>query len=554
MLLELHIRNFAIIKDLTLTLSPGFNVLTGETGAGKSIIIDAVKLLLGDRSSPEMVRTGEEEAVVEGLFNISGNEKAIERVRGMGIHAEDGTLLISRRVGKGRGKVYINGTLATLSMLSSIGEGLVAIYGQHEHQHLLRPEIHIDLLDHFGGLLPVRDRIREDYRELLALERELKSLKEKERERIMREDLLRFQIREIEDADLKAGEEEELRKERERLRNLEAILRITGEGYERLYGGEGSVVDAISGVLKGLERISALDDSLQQPLQSLKEALYMVEDVAIQLRDYSGGEDPGVERLEEIEERLSKIEMLKKKYNCSLDELLSLKERLKEELEELKGMEGRIRDLEERIRCLKDRLMEEAQDLSKKRKEAALRFREEVMEELSFLGMEGSLFDPSFRACDLHEKGIDGVEFYISPNKGEALKPLSRIASGGELSRIMLAIKMVSRSEEVPTLIFDEVDAGIGGRIAERVGRRLRALSQDHQVLCVTHLPQVACYGTAHYRVSKTVDGGRTITTVEHLEGEERVEEISRMLGGERLTEKTREHARELLLKANGAG
>lgn len=550
MLLELHIENFAIIKDLTITLSPGFNVLTGETGAGKSIIIDAVKLLLGDRASPEMIRTGEEEALIEGVFDISRNRRVKDRLKEMGLRGDE-TLLLRRRIGKGqRGRVYVNGNLATLSILSSVGEGLIAIYGQHEHQSLLKPGVHIDLLDSYGNLMELRRKVEERYKELSLLERELMDLKERERDRAMREEFLRFQIREIEGANLRVGEEEELKKERERLRHRETILKVTRKGHEDLYSKDGSVIESLSCLLREMEKASAFDESLQKVLESLKEALYIIEDVAIQLRDHSMALDISPERLDEVEERLARIGSLKKKYGGEVTDIIALKERMKKELKELEGREERIKELEERIDSIQKEVIALAEGFSSKRRRLARSFEEEIMEELSSLGMEGASFKVFFERCDLYEKGVDRVEFYLSPNKGESLRPLSKIASGGELSRIMLAVKMVSRSEDVPTLIFDEVDAGIGGRVADRVGKRLKILSKDHQILCVTHLPQVASYADHHYRVSKREEGGRTITEVDRLDGKGRVEELSRMLGGERVTEKIREHAQELLSKA----
>ena len=498
-----------------------------------------------------MIRSGEEEALVEGLFDISSNRGLKRRLEEMGFGRED-TLLLRRRIGRGRNRAYVNGGLATLTALSAIGEELMSIYGQHEHQSLLRPETHIDVLDSYGGLTALKEELKAGYGELSLLKRELDGLKEREKERRAKEELLRFQIEEIEKACLREGEEEELRREKERLRHGEAILRATREGYEALYSRDGSVIEILSALIRDLEEASRFDGSLDMAVKSLKEALYTVEDVALQLRDHSMGMDMSPERLDEVEERLTRIEALKRKFGCGVSEIIALKERLEDELEGLEAQEGRIRDLQRRVESKGKEVVALAEDLSSRRADVAGSFEEEVVRELAALGMEGARFRVCLTRCDLYEKGVDRVEFYLSPNRGEALRPLSRIASGGELSRIMLAIKMISRSEDVPTLIFDEVDAGIGGRIADRVGRRLRALSEKHQVICVTHLPQVASYGTHHYRVRKVEVGGRTVTEVERLGEEERVEELSRMLSGERITDRTRAHARELLSKADG--
>jgi len=558
MLLELHIKDIAIIDDLHITFGPGLNILTGETGAGKSIIIDAVKLLLGDRATSDLIRGSREEATVEALFD-SSSIKGVARFMEMAGFTLEDTLLIKRTLSRtGKNRVFINGSIATLGVLVEVGKGLIDIYGQHDYQSLIRAVEHIDYLDTFGGLMSLRDEVGGLYRELLLLEGELNTLMAGAKELAERQELLTFQSKEIETAGLKVGEDEGLKRERDRLVNAERLFRLTTTGHEVIYSSSGSVIERIGQVINGLKEALKFDETLLPSVETLQSLIYQLEDVANTLRGYSEGLTPDPGRLEEVEERLALIGGLKKKYGATIQEILERKVTIDKELEGIVHRDERVEGLKERVEGLRVKALNLAEGLSRKREEIALRLKKRVEEELATLGMERSVFEvriEGIMAKDgsprLTEKGIDRVEFYISPNVGEEPKPLVKIASGGELSRIMLALKgIIAGSYGVPTLIFDEVDAGIGGGVAEVVGRRLKDVSRGHQVLCITHLPQIAVYADAHYLVSKEVKGGKTSAKIKGVKGEERVLEVSRMLGGMKITDKTVEHAREMLENA----
>lgn len=558
MLLELHIKDIAIIEDLHITFGPGLNILTGETGAGKSIIIDAVKLLLGDRATSDIIRGSSEEATVEALFEGSSLKAIAGFMERAGFPMED-TLLIKRTFSRtGKNRVFLNGSMATLGVLVEVGKGLIDIYGQHDYQSLIRAVEHIDYLDAFGGLMNLRDEVGGLYRELLALEGELNTLMASAKELAERQGFLTFQSKEIETAGLKVGEDEGLKRERDRLVHAERLFSLTATGHEFIYSSPGSVIERIGKVISGLKEALKFDETLLSTVETLQSLIYQLEDVANTLRDYSQGLnlDPG--RLEEVEERLALIGRLKKKYGATIQEILEKKAMIDKELDGITQRDERIEGLKERVDVLRRKALNLAEGLSRKREEAGIRLKKRVEEELATLGMKGSLFEVRIEGIvakdggpRLTEKGVDRVEFYISPNVGEEPRPMAKIASGGELSRIMLALKgIIAGSYGVPTLIFDEVDSGIGGGVAEVVGRRLKDVSGGHQVLCITHLPQIAVYADTHYLVSKEVKGGRTSVGIREVEGEERVMEVSRMLGGMKITDKTREHAREMLENA----
>ncbi len=556
MLLELRIKNFAIIDELTLSFSKGFNILTGETGAGKSIILNAVQLLLGDRASEELIRSSEEEASVEALFDISGNRVVQERIQERGQKlsgaGEEDSLLVRRVISRsGRGKAFLNGNFATLSMLSEIGEELLSIYGQHEHQSLQRIDTHIDILDEFGGQMELRKEFQELFQKLSSLSQEVERiLGEKERREKDRE-LMAFQSKEIERAGIRIGEEEGLKEEKRILTHAKKLTGFANSSEEVLYSNEGSAIERIQSVLHQSKEMTAIDPSLSSIFRNLEGALIQLEEVALALREYSRRIEVNPVRLEEIENRLEEIDRLKRKYGSTEEEILRFKERIDEALKSYTSEEERLSQLEQEMGPLREEMIQRAQKLSRERKRVASELKKSVEKELATLGMKKTTFEVRIEEQALSPKGKDRVAFLISPNIGEEVKPLAKIASGGELSRIMLAMKRIlARVGGRQVLIFDEVDAGIGGAIAEVVGRKLRELSRHHQVVCVTHLPQIACFADRHHSVKKEVRAGRTVTVVDPLEKGARVEEIARMLGGVKVTEKTRAHAQEMIENA----
>ena len=556
MLQELRISNFAIIGELDLTFLKGLNILTGETGAGKSIILNAVHLLLGGKATEELIRSSEEEANIEAVFDISENqevrEKAKEKIPKLHQPEEEGSLLIRRMIsGTGRGRVFINGNLATLGMLSEIGERLLSIYGQHEHQSLQQVETHIDILDEFGELLGSRDEFQRLYQKFISLSEEIKRIREEKESQIKERDLMAFQSKEIEASGLQTGEEEALKEERNILTHAQKLMEFANGSEEALYGDEGSAIEKIQSVLHQGQEVVAIDPSLSQLLKALEATSIQLEEVALALRNYLKRIEVNPSRLEEIENRVEEISQLKRKYGPTIEEVLLFKKKADERLKSFSSHEERLSQLEGDWEPLRQEIMALAKQLSEKRKDVALELKRSVKKELASLGMKKTTFEVKVDELPLSPTGMDRVEFLISPNPGEEVKPLAKIASGGELSRIMLAMKKIlAKVGGRQVLIFDEVDSGIGGAIAEVVGKKLKELSRQHQVICVTHLPQIACFADTHYRVKKEVRGGRTITTVSRLEKEAIMEEIGRMLGGLKVTEKTRAHAREMVENA----
>ncbi len=549
MLTDLIIRNFATIDRLQVSFGPGFNVLTGETGAGKSIVLDAVGLLLGDRARPDLIRTGEEEATVEALFDITGRSDLREAVAEAGFEAED-ELLVRRIVSRaGKNRIFINGSMAKLGQLQPIVSRLTAIYGQHEHQRLQRTETHLALLDQFAGVQGELEDYRRLYRELADLAARLGSLLQDEKERTQRLDLLSFQSREIQAARLVIGEDDELAAERRLLQNAEALAAATAGGFDRLYGDEGAVCETLEKVASALEEMTGIDARLGPLAETVRSSLYSLEDVAGELRGYSGRLAFDPQRLDQVEERLAQIAAVKRKYASTIAEILVRKAGIDKEIEELTNLDSSRDDLQRRIAETRERLLQSGSVLSTRRREGAGALRDAVEKELKGLALEKATFE--MRLFELSEPGPAGLErgeFYLAPNPGEDSKPLAWIASGGELSRVMLALRRVApEAEGIPTLIFDEVDAGISGVAATAVGEKLRGVALSAQVLCVTHLPQVAAFGDRHYRVEKKEDGGRTFTQVQLLTEEERVAEMARLLGGARVTDRTLEHAREII-------
>jgi len=557
-LTELSIRNFAIIDNLKISFQPGLNILTGETGAGKSIIIDALSFVLGGRASSELIRTGEKAASVESIFETSKNHyiKKLLEERGIRINPED-DLIIKREINDtGKSMVYINGERANVSTLVEIGDHLVDIHGQHDHQMLLRKENQLEVLDAFGNLFELRDEVGLRLSELQKIEKEIGELKKSYSERKEREDFLRFQIREITNANLKHGEYEELKREKEILKNSLFLTQTAHKTYEALYDSDSSVYNLLSSILGELSKIASIDERLKSYHKKLEDILMNTKELATELYSYAEGIDSDPNRLEEVEERIDFLNRLKRKYNLSLEEILKLKDDKERELSSLDNSEQEIEQLETKEKKLELELQDLSLKLSEKRKAIARKIEKQVEKNLKLLKMERAQFVINFGQVTKNEnglyrvnsKGIDDIEFLISTNPGEELKPLSKIASGGELSRIMLAIKAIlAEADKIPVLIFDEIDSGIGGTVAEVVGERLKEVSKKRQVLCITHLPQIAGFADAHFKVSKNLINQRSVTKVEELDTRGRVEEIAKMLGGEKVSEISRRHAREIL-------
>ena len=553
MLTYLTISNFAIIDNLDLHPSAGFNALTGETGAGKSIIIDAVSTLLGGRADTAQIRTGSDQALIEGLFSPSATlyrEVILPLLEEHGLeNAEDDTLMLTREINRKRRNICrVNGRLATLGVLRQIGQRLVDIHNQGEHLSLLRVRQHVNFVDRYGGLFPLREKVAKKVHTLHRVRSELSRLLKGERELARRTDLLQYQIEEISAARLRPGEEEELTREQTLLSNAERLLNQTDRLYKTLHEGEGerkSVLDQLGEVSDGLAKVAELDRKLRDQEKALEETTYQVQELAAALRSYGEEIEYDPDRLREVEERLDLIYDLKRKYGDSIGEIMAFGESAAEELESLSHNEERIEELQNQEQELLAQIGQLAGELSTARQEASKTLAEAIEAELRDLGMEKARFSVSVqqretedgvqldgRQCTFDHTGIDQVEFMISPNVGEPVKPLSKIASGGETARLMLAMKTVlSAADEVPVLIFDEIDAGLGGRAGAVIGRKLWALTEGHQVLCVTHLPQIAAFGDAHYQVTKRVIGGRTVASVEQLLLSTRTEELAQMLG-----------------------
>ncbi len=556
MLQELRIRNFAIIDEVNLSFSKGFNVITGETGAGKSIILNAVHLLMGDRPGDEVIRSSEEEAVVEALFDLSDNEEVKQKIREKsgktGSPMEESSCLIRRVLSRsGRGRVFLNENLTTLATLSEMGEKLLSVYGQHEHQSLQRVENHLDILDEFGGLIPLREEYQEHFERFLSLSEEIRRIREEKEKGAKERALWAFQLSEIEGASLLPGEEEALKEERKILIHARKLMDFATLSKDLLYEAEGSAIEHIQMILRQGQEMVTIDPSLSEAMKHLESVSIQLEEIALNLRDYLRKIEVNPMRLEEVENRLEVIDRLKKKYGPTVEDILRFKKQTEEALNSYTTNEERLSQLEGILDSLRAEMIALANKLSWERKRVASELKRSVEKELGALGMKRTIFEVQMEGGTFSPKGTDRIEFLISPNVGEEVKPLAKIASGGELSRMMLAMKKIlARVGGRQVLIFDEVDAGIGGAIAEVVGKSLKELSRHHQIICVTHLPQIACYADTHYSVRKEVRGKRTVTVVDRLEKEAIVDEIARMLGGVKVTEKTRAHAKEMIENA----
>ena len=584
MLRLLSVTNFATIEQLEIELAPGFGVLTGETGAGKSIIVDALSLLLGGRADVGMVRSGARRSRVEGIFLLGGNlaQKIDVALGEYEIDVGEEEMILAREVNvDGRNTCRVNGRIVPLRLLSTLAQHLVDIHGQNQHLSLLRVREHMDILDKYGGLWKLRSEVAEVVRQLTEVRQELVQLRKDEKELVQRVDFLRYQAGEISTANLRPAEDDELTIERDRVANAEQIITLSDHAYRALYDSfdrHESVMDLMGQVSKDLSQLERLDPSLDQTVESVDALTHQVDELARALRSYRDGIEYSPARLQELEERLDLINSLKRKYGGTIEEILAFGERASQELEKLDYSEERVEGLKSREIDLRKQVGRLAGQLSEARQHAAKRLADAIQEEVAGLALghaqvlvdirqseseDGvpvgnadlghdathSLGGESIRHLAYNGTGIDSVEFLISLNPGEPPRPLTKVASGGEASRLMLAIKTIlSTADQIPILVFDEIDAGIGGRVGSVLGQKLWGLSKSHQVLCVTHLPQIACYADHHAKVTKLASHDRTVTSVEVLEDDARVSELSQMLGSDSGAART--NALEMLQQA----
>ncbi|MFC1549384.1 DNA repair protein RecN [Nitrospirota bacterium] len=543
MLKELRVNNFAIIDELKVSFKGGLNVLSGETGAGKSIIIGALGLVLGERAYSEMIKTGRDSATVEATFDLPEG-------LGAGTPGYDGKgkLTIKRIISKGgKSKAYLNGNAVNVQAISELGKCLVDVHGQHEHQSLLSTDNQTLLLDRYGGLVPERDKVASLYGQASSIQRKLDALKHNTKDRQQRMDLLKFQVTEIEEAALEPGEDTRLSEEFDILSNLGKLRELMEHSYEQLYSSEGAAVERASSALTGLSEAADIDNELSGALDSLSQAKALLEDAALTVRDLKDKYEMDPARLDHVQERIEYISRLKKKYGETIEDILKYANDSAEELDALDGAEENAEGLVKEYDQKEKELRKAASALSAKRKKTALKLEDSVIGELKGLELDSASFKVSFEEAEITASGMDSMEFLFSANKGEVVKPLGRVASGGELSRIMLAMKTVLREVDgIPVLVFDEVDAGIGGKTAGSVATRLHQAAGKRQVLCITHLPQIASRGGTHLLIEKSAAGNGTNVSVRELSGSERQEEIARMLSGS-VTEASLKHARELL-------
>jgi DNA repair protein RecN (Recombination protein N) len=569
MLTELFIRNLAVIEQIHIEFKSGFHVLTGETGAGKSIIIDALSLIIGGRGSSELVRYGCEKAEIEAMFDLEADHPVWKSLTNLGIETDPDEHLIIRReiTSGGKSSSRINGQLVNLSMLRETGDFLVNIHGQHEHQSLLKADEHIQWLDLFGDseISRLKKVYQLSYEAYVKLQKELRELQEISMQSLQMLDLYRFQIDEISSAKLKEGEDEALAEEKSKLANAEKLSQNASEAYDMLYSTNRGL-DAAGKAIQRLQDIVNLDPSRLQPLlEQAQSAYYQLEDAAYQLRDYRDEVEFNPSRLDQIEHRLDALSSLRRKYGDNIPEMLTYLNKIKQEVDTIENKDEIIRKLEESLNQEEGRLIQAALELSQGRKQVAEELAVSIEAELRDLQMERTQFRVNLEQVKddkgievegtkvrYTKEGIDQIEFLMAPNPGEPLRGLSKIASGGELSRIMLAIKTIfARVDQIPVLVFDEVDTGVSGRAAQSIADKMSVLSRSCQVFSITHLPQVACMADVHFAIHKEVDHDRTFTRVHDLQEKDRIEELARMLGGVEITETTLHHASEMIALAN---
>ncbi|MFH1001896.1 MAG: DNA repair protein RecN [bacterium] len=569
MLFQLNINNMALIKELNIEFEEELNVLTGETGAGKSIIIEAIDLILGGYAASDLIRDGEDSLMVEALFLLTPQEKELINNLNSDIEIVDGqgVLLIRREVNKkGRNKCLINQQLINLSTLQEIGTFLVDLHGQHNHQSLLDPTKHIDLMDNLGGdkMIKHRKELFDNYRRWREKSKKLFQLLKDKEENLKKMDFLKFQLEEIDKTSLVKDEDKTLEEEEMVLKNAEKIIETMEKANFILYEGgleQSSVRDSLNEVSVDLGEIASLDRRIEKIRENLKEVGYQFEDIVNEIVKYKDGIDLDSQKLKEVEGRLNLINSLKSKYGSTIEEILEYRQKIYQELEAVDYSEDKLEKLKEEVNSLEDIISTISHNLNINRRKIAEDLQKMVVRELEDLNMKRCQFEVSINSYEdangieidgkkykIGPKGIDDIEFMISPNVGERLRPLARIVSGGEVSRIMLALKSIlSEVDQVPTLIFDEIDSGVGARLGEVIAQKLKALSRKRQVICVTHLPQIACRAERHFYIEKHILNNQTGIKLKEMEGEERVKEIARMLDGSQMSEITIRHAQKML-------
>ncbi|MGF7397090.1 DNA repair protein RecN [Thermoanaerobacterium thermosaccharolyticum] len=557
MILALSIKNIALIEEAEIKFEDGLNILTGETGAGKSIVIDSMMLLLGGRANKDIIRNGTQKATVEGIFLINSHRDLIHNILDeAGIeYEEDDTLIISRDITEnGRNYCRVNGRIVSLSFLNKLGTYLVDILGQHEHQFLLDNSKHMSILDNFQDkdFFRIKNLIKDLLEKYNSLNNKLKEFNLDDKEKISRIDLLKYQINEIESANIKPGEEDDLIEKRNILMNSEKLFNYMNESYNLLYKGIGdnaSIIDTLSTVLKNLDTSFRIDKKLEKLKDMVESVLYTLEDCSLQIRDYVENIDFNADNLNEIEKRLDLLNNLKRKYGRTIEEIIKYKEEKNDELLKLLNAEKEINKINEEKEKIMAKIKKLSDELHLKRRNVADFLEKKISTVLSELNMPNTIFKVDIRKKDVpNENGMDDVEFLISTNIGEPLKPLEKIASGGELSRIMLALKTILADfDGISTLIFDEVDTGISGKAAQAVAEKIALISRNHQVICVTHLPQITSMADAHYKITKEVNKDKTYIKIEKLNYEGKIKELSRIISGSIMTDTTYNHSKELI-------
>jgi DNA repair protein RecN (Recombination protein N) len=562
MLRTLTIRDYALIDELEVHFDAGLNVITGETGAGKSIVVGALKMILGERASTEVVRTGARKAVIEGEFDEAAIPAVVEKLEANEIEAGD-HIILRREISSTQSRAFINDTPATVQLLKEVASNLIDLHGQHEHQSLLRTETHLPVIDVFGYLDGEKSAYSVAFEAVADLERERASLLRRERELTQKRDLYGFQIQEIDRVNPQADEDEALEAERRVLENAEHLFQSTAALADVLYTGDSAVHDALASARNELEDLARIDASFEESLSEMRSAEAIVSELGRMLQQYNARIEFNPERLEEIRERLVALDSLKRKYGGSLDLVLEHRAEIGREFELVQDFEGAISRLANRIEEAKVELSSRAVELSAARQKTAARVEEGIIRELGVLGMPDSRFEvrftleerttgwvrlPDGRVVEASSDGVDRVEFYISTNVGEDLRPLARVASGGEISRIMLALKSIlAKSERLPILVFDEIDTGISGRMARKVGESMKDLARFHQIIAITHLPQIAALGDVHFTVSKSVENGRTVSRMLRIDDSSKTDHIAALLAGGDITDASRQSARELM-------
>ena len=565
MIKSLEVKDYALIEHVNVEFGGGLNIITGETGAGKSILIDAVSLLLGDRASTEVVRKGAAKSVVEGIFNVDGNKK-VKTILEENEIEYSGELIMRREISlKGSNRCFINDTPVPLNIIKDVGNLLVDLHGQHEHQSLLRTETHVEFLDEFGGSEDELSAYKKHYDQLNKALHDLKSLKEKESSLKEKKEIYSYQIKEIDAVSPVEGEEEKLIEELNILENSEKLLELTSSVYQKIYDSENSIHDALVKIKNELDSLAKIDKAFNEVNSECESALTYIKDISQFIRDYNSKIDLESDHLEGIRERLGALNLLKKKYGGSINSILEFRKKIGGEFELASNFSENISALEEQIKKLKTECGAAADKLSKKRKSSADKIQKEVVLVLNELGINNALFKVKIerspaessggdyiiingRQFSFTSSGCDEVEFYISTNAGEDPKPLSKVASGGEISRIMLALKTIlAKNDKLPLLIFDEIDTGVSGRVAQKVGQSLKSLAAFHQIISITHLPQIAGLADHHFAVEKNSSGERVVSSIRKLNVNERVKEVAKLMSGEVVTDASLKGAKELM-------